>query len=143
MAHLSGYTGSLTYSTPASNVLFSPTDASVILQSWTVTQTTDTHEAIAKGDIGVTTFPMASRWTGTATYLQQDTVAAANDGDLAIREDSTGKAIAVSFVTDTGDSYDGTGFVTSISTDDPLDGPVTVTVEFTGNGILAQTGTAP
>ena len=140
MAHLSGYTGTLTYTGSAAAELFAPTDTSVKLQSWSVTQTTDTHEAIAKQDVGVTTFPMASRWVGTATYLQQST---AITGELAIREAaSTGKTIAVSFLTDAGDSYDGTGFVTSIATDCPLDGPDTVTVEFTGNGILTQTGSA-
>ncbi len=141
MPLVSGYTGSLTWTGTESDVIFAPATTDVKLQSWSIRQTTDEFGVSVKGDSWETTFGTASEWSATATYLLQDTIVAAGLS-VEIRGASSGpKTFNGTFVTTTGESYTGIGFVTGMTTEDPLDGPVTVTVELEGDGKLEFAGT--
>lgn len=142
MGHMSGFGGTLTLDT-ASNTEFGPIStggsADIGLQRWTVTAETDTFEAYAKGDSFVETFNTGTRWRATIEALMESTMAATNldirlDGQAAkTMGDGTDH---VKFFTQ-GDNYLlGKGFVTSVDFDDPLDGPVVVTIEMEGDGTL-------
>ena len=133
MAHLSGYGGKITKSV-------GPAFLTVGVESWTVNQETQMHEAYAKGTVAgsdyKTKFATVSRWFATSTHLVQDDIVT---GTLLAQ----GTAVTVEFIivgTD-GDTvgdryYAGSGYIVSCNTESPLDGPVRTTVEIRGNGAL-------
>lgn len=138
MAHISGYDGSIVMGT-AGDTEFGPSQTNTVkLQTWTVRQKVDTFTAMAKGDAWKAKFATAADWTATVTFLMQD--AAASD-ELAIRKAATAaKAMTnVDFITTGGDKFEGSGYAAGVDIDDPLDAPVTVTVEIEGNGALTYT----
>lgn len=141
MAHISGFTGAIAFGGASSDTNFNPAASSLTVQSWGLTQNTDTHEAYAKNESWATTFYAGSSWTGTATFLAEDALAA-NNMDFEIRAaGEVGKAftsIQFEFVSGA-DYFTGSGIVTGMTMDNPLDGPVTVTVNFTGDGSLTAT----
>jgi len=138
MAHVSGYEGSLVLGT-AGDTEFGPSATTVKVESWTIRQTVDSFTAMAKGDAWKTKFMTAADWTATCTFLLQTTMVST---ELDIRKDTTApKAMtALDFVTATGDKFEGTGWVSRVEIDDPVDGPAKVTVEIEGDGPLTSTG---
>lgn len=137
MAHLSGYLGSMTYTATSSDSNFDALDVlnDFALESWEVTQETDTFKVFAKSEAWKATFAMRSRWRGTATYLVEGGVLAANGRNMEIRGSGVGhKTFVGTFVTGSGEAYTGTGLIVGMNTDDPLDGPVRITVDMKGDG---------
>lgn len=145
MAHLSGYTGNISFTGAASDTIFSPTlGTDLEIQAWSIRQTTDEFGVSSKSEAWEVTFGTASEWTATATFLLEDSIVA--PFDVEIRGSGTTdaeKTFDATFITTTGEKYAGVGIVANIVTDDPLDGPVTVTVELEGNGELTFAGTGP
>ncbi len=144
MAHLSGYEGSMTYTGTSSDTNFDAEDTlnDLALESWTITQETDSFKVFAKSEAFKTTFCTRSRWSGTATYVVESGVLALNGRNMEIRGDGIAahKQFIGTFITATGDSYSGTALVVGMNTEDPLDGPARITVDFKGDGSLSFTG---
>lgn len=150
MSHMSGYGGTLTLGTAAATE-FGPVSTGVSpdigIQRWVVIAETDTFEAYSKGESFVTTFNTGTRWRATIEALMESTMAAAN---LDIRlDEQIAKTMGdgtdhVKFFTQADNYLLGKGFVTAVDFDDPLDGPVTATIEMEGDGALDFTSdTAP
>lgn len=142
MAHRSGYGGTITLGT-AADTEFGPTATEIALQTWNVVAETDTFEAYAKGDSFVETFNTGTRWSATITALMESGAAAAK---LDIRKAATAaKAMGdyggtlVKFNVVSGTYLTGGGWVTDVSFDDPLDGPVIATITMEGDRDLEVT----
>ena len=138
MAHLSGYSGRITKTV-------GPAFITTGVESWTVNQETVMHEAYAKGTVAgsdyKTKFATVNRWYASATVLVQDEVVTAT-----LLAQGTAVTVRFIFVGTDGDTigdryYAGSGYITSLSTDEPLDGPVRATVEIRGNGALTAVET--
>jgi hypothetical protein len=142
MPHLSGYAGAVTFTGGGSDTVFGPTTSELKLNSWEITQETDSFEAKSKGDAWYSTFPTASRWFGTMTFLVQDMLANDQVEDMEIRGSGLTDAVktfdAVFKTSADGDAYTGQGIITRMRTTDPLDGPVEQVVEFKGGSTLTS-----
>lgn len=136
MPHVSGRSGTMTFGAE-SGTEFNP-GTGIDLQSWTLTQETDTFEAFSKADHFVTSFRTVTRWSGTATFLHDD---GGLIDTMAIREASTEGKLITGLVlsTDGTDAYNGNAIVTRGVTESPLDGPLSFTLDFVGNGVLTFT----
>lgn len=140
MAHMSGYSGAITYAGAEGPTVWAPTTSEIALQSWTLHQETQTFECLAKGEAFFTKFATISRWTGTATYILQTALTTATDDFLTVREAAQAlvKKADITLNTTDGLQWDGNAWVTRTEFDDPLDGPALVVIEFTGDGGLVS-----
>lgn len=132
MAHQSGYGGSVVFGTGDA-----PAAIAVGLEAWSVNQNTEIIEARAKGDGWKTKFAGASEWDGQITCLIADDAAdgllvASAAGDLRTFTDLLLKVNAADYLT-------GSGFISTVAIENPVDGPAKATYGLTGNGALAQT----
>lgn len=141
MAHISGYSGTITFGGVVGVAVFKPTTSELELTEWTLHQETDTFEALAKGESHYTRFATVSRWRGTASFLLQADLDTTTDSYLTIRttDNASSKMITLTLDTVTGKQWDGSAHLTNMTFDDPLDGPVTVDIEFVGTGTMIST----
>lgn len=141
MAHQGGYGGTITLGV-AADAEFGPTSTEIALQRWDVVAETDTFGAYAKSDAFETTFNTGTRWRATIEALME-TGAAATKLDIRKAATAAKAMTAVKFHAQSGAGTDnyltGSGFVTSVDFDDPLDGPVLATFEMEGDGGLTFT----
>ena len=140
MAHQSGYTGSVAFGTASATNYAPNVSTGMKVTSWSVDQRTKSFQAYAKSEDFVTTFGTASEWIATVEFLVQDGALAT---DLEIHDASN---VAKTVTTaefklniNANDFLTGSGVVTRLQFNDPLDGPVTATCEISGNGALAAT----
>lgn len=137
MAHRSGYGGSVNFTSPESSTEYAPnTTTAMKVLAWSCDQRTKNFQAYAKSEDFVVTFGTVSEWIATIEFLVQDT---ANTDALEVRMASATPKILTSFSLrmDTSDRLAGSGILTRLQVNDPLDGPVTATCEVAGNGMLA------
>lgn len=147
MAHISGYSGSLTFSGTASETVWAPAGGvaypggtSMQLMHWTVNSEQEFIRAFVKDQDWATTFPMVAGWRATMRFLIQDSIG--SDRDLEIRNAlSASKSVTVTFVlfgnATTGKRLTGSGHLTGYMINDPIDGPAEATIEMIGNGPLS------
>lgn len=157
MSHISGYGGTMTYSSTSTDQNFDALDAlnPIALQSWSITQETDNFKVFTKGEAWKTSFATGSRWRGTATYIldrpDPDGILAADGRNMEIRgddadggetgdNDAEAKTFDGTFLVNADIIYTGEAWVTSMSPASPLDAEATMTVEFRGKGALTLVG---
>lgn len=132
MAHQSGYGGSVVFGTGDA---FSA--IAVAVEAWSVNQNTELIEARAKGEGWKTKFAGASEWDGQITCLHQDD---ATNGLLVASATGASRTFTdLLLKINAADYLTGSGFVSTVAIDDPVDGPAKVTYGLTGNGALAET----
>lgn len=141
MGHISGYTGTVTFTGAVGVAVFAPTTTEIKLEGWTLHQETDTFEAIAKGESHYARFGTVTRWRGTASFLVQADLDTTTDAYLTIRTSGNASSKMIDLTLDTvgGKQWDGNAHLTNMTFDDPLDGPVKVDIEFVGTLTLVST----
>lgn len=145
MAHVSGYVGTITFTgTMGDDVWKGGNSLSALkVTEWSINMTSGSFEAAAKSDPWVTTFTIGAEWTSTCTFLFQDSWGT-NDSEALVRAATfTIKKAQIAFVS-SGDSWtaqtaNGYAIVKNMKVNDPLDAPVTMTVELEGEGPLLFT----
>lgn len=136
MAHRSGYGGSVSFTSPESATEYAPNLTTAMkVVSWSVDQRNKSFQAYAKSEDFVVTFGTAGEWVATIEFLVQDTV---NADALEVRGAGATPKILTTFSLrmDANDRVTGSGVLTKLQINDPLDGPVTATCEVAGDGIL-------
>ena len=131
MAHLSGFDGSI------AGDLVGAGELAVKIEAFDVTDEADVIEARAKGDAGYTTFLGARKWTGNVVFLIQSDAALASlvpgqvITDLEFVFKAAGPKVALK----------GSGHLSIIKTESPIDGPAKGTATIMGDGVLVQIAT--
>jgi hypothetical protein len=143
MAHISGYTGSISFTGGDDDAIFSPSSTEMKLTEWEVTQLTDSFGAFAKGEAWEAAFGAGSEWGGRLRFLPQDILALGEHEHFEIREST--KSSPKTFTADfesvaSGDKYTGSGIITGMRSVSPLEGPYEIEVNFEGDGALTYTG---
>lgn len=135
MAHISGYGGSVVYGTGDA-----PAAIAVAVEAWSLNVGTETHEARAKAEAWKTKFAGASDWTAQIVCLTQDDAAdglsiVASGSPLVMKRTATDLKLRM---TDT--LYlTGSGFVETVNSESPVDGPSKSTYGIMGTGPLVET----
>lgn len=149
MAHLSGYTGSISFTTaPGTTATWSgghsasTTQKALKLVAWSLEQDVTIIRAMAKSENWVTKFAAQARYSGSVEWLVQDDWTTTTDvsHDAKLRVDNSSpfspKTIIGTLITATGDAYSISGWITGLTLSNPLDGPVSSTCTFIGDGAL-------
>jgi hypothetical protein len=133
----------MTYTATSTDTNFAADDAlnPLALETWNITQETDSFKVFTKSEAFKTTFGTRSRWRGTATYIMERPttgIITSAGRNMEIRGDGVvaHKQFVGTFVTGSGEVFTGTALVVGLDTDCPLDGPDMVNVTFKGDGEL-------
>lgn len=128
MAHQSGYGGSVDITGGG------PAAIAVGVEAWTVNQATEVIEARAKQDTWKTKFAGASEWDAQITCLVAD--------DATSGWNTMSAVTNMKLEVNASDFFTGSGFISSHTLEDPVDGPVKITYGITGNGNLVYSSQA-
>lgn len=108
------------------------------IKNWSIDLSLDTLETTALGEDWKSYIAGLKEWTASA------------EGDFNIHSDQTGQAalqtaflngtaVDAQFYVDSTHYYGGKAIISSLSIEDPVDDVVSISIEFTGNGVISFT----